>query len=129
MSMKTLRGLGIAFLCAQTVGAFAWWCSLLIWPASRGWFMARGAPDAVLLAFAIPDAFLFLGAAAASAFGLWSHRSWAWPLLCVHSGAAGYAALYCWCLVVLTNGDGWLGAVLMSPSLIVLPTLVWGLRP
>ena len=46
-----------------------------------------------------------------------------------HAGAAGYAALYCWALVGLTGGDGLLGAVLMSPSLVVPGVLAWGLRP
>jgi hypothetical protein len=91
--------------------------------------MVTGAPDSTLLAFAAPDGILFIGAAGASAYGFWAGRRWAWPLLCVHAGAAGYAALYCWLLVGLTGGDGLLGAVLMSPSLIIPGLLVWELRP
>jgi len=124
-----LRRVGIWFLLAEAVGAVAWWCLLLGWPAARAPFMARGAPDATLLAFAAPDAVLFVATAGAGAGGLWARRPWAWPLLCAHAGAAGYAALYCWALVGLTGGDGLLGAVLMSPSLVVPGVLAWGLRP
>jgi hypothetical protein len=125
----SLRRLGPWFLLAQAVGASLWWCVLLGWPESRVPFLARGAPDATLLAFAAADGVLFIGTAGASACGFWAGRRWAWPVLCVHAGAAGYAALYCWTLVGLTGGDGLLGAALMSPSLVVPGVLVWGLRP
>ena len=124
-----LRRYGIWFLTAQALGAAAWWCLLLGWPAARGPFLAAGAPDATLLAFAAPDAILFIGTSAASAYGLWANRGWGWPLLCAHAGAAGYAALYCWGLTVVSGGDGLVGAVLMSPSLVVPGLLAVGLRP
>lgn len=113
----------------QAVGAAAWWCVLLAWPASRAAFAARGAPEVTLLAFGVADGVLFVGASAACAAGLWLRRRWAWPLLCVHAGAAAYAALYCWTLTGLTGGDAPLGALLMTPSLIVPGVLVWKLRP
>jgi hypothetical protein len=125
----TWRRPGALFLLAEAAGATLWWCVLLGWPGSRYWFMAQGAPDATLLAFAAADGLLFVGTAGAAAYGLWTRRPWAWPVLCVHAGAAGYAALYCWALVCLTGGDGLLGAALMSPSLIVPGVLAWGLRP
>lgn len=124
----TVRRLGVAFLLAEAVGAAAWWGLLLAWPPSRGPFLARGAPDAALLAFGVADGVLFVGTAAASAVGLWKGRWWAWPVLCAHAGAAAYAALYCWTLTALT-GDALLGAVLMSPSLVVPGWLAWRLRP
>jgi hypothetical protein len=125
----SLRQLGVLFLLAEAVGGAIWWCLLLGWPASRAYFMAEGSPDAALLAFSVADFILFIGAAAVCAYGLWTRRRWAWPLLCVHAGAAAYAALYCWTLVALTGGDGLLGAVLMTPSLVVPGTFVWLLRP
>lgn len=127
--MDSIRRPGLVFLLAQAVGACLWWCVMLGWPAARAPFMARGAPDATLLAFAPADGILFIGTAFASAYGLWARRRWAWPVLCVHAGAAGYAALHCWGLVALTGGDGLLGAVLMSPSLVIPGMLVWFLRP
>lgn len=125
----TMRRLGIGFLVAQAVGASVWWGVLLAVPASREAFLAPGAPDTTLLAFAAADGILFVGTAAAAAYALWASRAWAWPLVCVHAGAAGYAALYCWGLVAFTGGSGLLGAALMSPSLIVPGLLAVGLRP
>ena len=116
-------------LTAEAVGATLWWGVMLGWPAARTPFLARGAPDVTLLAFAAPDGALFIGTAAASAFGLRTGRRWAWPVLCAHAGAAGYAALYCWALAGLTGGDGLLGAALMTPSLVVPGVLVWTFRP
>ena len=127
--MVSLRGFAVCYLMAQAVGAAAWWGLLLGWPASRASFLAEGAPDSTLLAFAAADAVLFVGTAAASAYGLWARRAWGWPGLCVHAGAAGYAALYCWTLTGLTGGDGLLGAALMSPSLVVPGLLAVRLRP
>jgi len=124
-----LRQFGVFFLTAQAIGAALWWCMLLGWPASRVWFMAKGAPDPTLLAFAAPDIVLFIGSSAASGYGLWANRRWGWPLLCVHAGAAGYAALYCWGLTGLTGGDGLAGSILMLPSLIIPGLLAVGLRP
>lgn len=124
----SLRQLGVWFLSLQAAGASLWWGLLLGWPEFRAPFMAGGAPEATLLAFVAADGVLFVGTAAFAAFGLRANRRWAWPVLCVHAGAAGYAALYCWGLTALTGGDGLLGAILMSPSLVVPGLLVVGLR-
>ena len=124
----SIRAFAIAFLLAQAAGACAWWAVLAAWPPSRAYFRAEGAPDATLLAFGPADLLLFAGASAASGYGFWTGRRWAWPLLCAHAGAAAYAALYCWGLAALT-GDGLLGALLMSPSLVVPVFLAWRLRP
>src|SRR5690348_10854096 len=96
------RRCAIGFLLIQAVAATIWWCLLLVRPSFRVLFMARGAPDATLAAFLMPDAMLFILSSAIVTYGLWARKSWAWPLLCVHTGAAGYAALYSWSLVVLT---------------------------
>ena len=90
--------------------------------------MAPNAPDATLLAFLGADLLLYAGGSFAAAYGLSRRRPWAWPVLCIHAGAAAYAALYGLALP-LFSGGGWLGAALMTPSLIVLPVLVWRLRP
>lgn len=119
----------IGFLFAQAVGAAVWWCLLLAWPPFRGPFLAKGAPDSTLMAFFIPDALFFILSSGAAAYGFLARRSWAWPLLCIHAGVAAYAALYCWSLAWLTGGNGLLGAVLMTPSLIVPGVFVWRLRP
>jgi hypothetical protein len=124
----TVRRFGTFFLAAEAAGATAWWAVLLMWPPARGPFLAATAPDVTLLAFAAPDGVLFVGTAAAGAYAVWGRRSWAGPVLWAHAGAAGYAALYCWALAGLTGGDGLLGAVLMSPSLVVPGLLAARLR-
>ena len=124
----TARRFGIAYFFGQAVAAAAWWAALLAWPAARLPFKTADAPDSTLLAFGLADALLFVGTSAACGYGFARDRSWAWPLLCVHAGGAGYAALYCWTLFALT-GDGWLGAALMSPSLVVPGFLGCKLRP
>lgn len=109
----------MAYLALQAAGGLAWWSALLVWPASRPFFCIPGKSDAMLMAFLLPDVALYVGLSAGCAFGLGQKKEWAWPLLCVHAGAALYAALYAWNLCVLTSGQLWLGAVLMTPSMVV----------
>jgi hypothetical protein len=123
------RRFAIWFLGAEALGAALWWCLLIAWPASRAPFIAEGAPESTLFAFAVADGALFVGAAAASAVGISRGRRWAWPALCIHAGAAAYAAPYSWTLCALTGGDGLLGAAMMTPSLVVPGILVRLLRP
>jgi len=98
------------------------------WPASRSPFLAADAPDATLLAFIWADLLLFVGGSLVGGMGLLANREWAWPVLCVHTGAAVYAALYCLTLWFL-DPHAWLGGVLMSPSLVVPPLITWHFRP
>ena len=125
----TIHRFAIVFLLAQAIGAGVWWILLLSWPASREPFMASNAPASTLLAFGVPDGLLFIGISIVCAYGFSNRSAWAWPMLCVHAGASAYASLYCWSLVALTHGNGLLGAMLMTPSLIIPGLLVWKLRP
>jgi len=124
-----LRKLTIGYLWVQAIGASLWWGMLAYWPGSRSYFKAQHAPDSTLMAFALPDVILFILAAGISGYGLMMNRRWAYLALCLHTGAACYATLYCWNLVALTGGDGLLGAILMSPSIVALPWFVWRLQP
>lgn len=126
--VEVWRRLAVVFLILQSAGVAVWWAVLLTVPRSREPFLARPAPDSTLLAFALPDALLFVGAGMASGMGLAKRCGWAWPVLCVHAGAAIYAALYCGSLALLT-GQAWAGAILMTPSLVLPPLFVWKLRP
>ena len=130
MHDESVRRLGQIYLVLQSVGAAAWWVMLLAQPATRQHFLAPRAPDETLIAFLLPDVVLFIGAgfAAAWALGATDRRPWGWPVLCVHAGAAAYAAMYCIALAALT-GAAWAGAAMMAPSLVVTPWLAWRLRP
>ncbi len=116
------------FLTLQGVGIFVWWTVLLIYPSAREPFMSPGAPESTLLAFFVPDLLIYAGGALVAAHGLLRQSAWAWSALCVNAGAAVYAALYALTLPLLSGG-GWLGALMMLPSLVVLPIAVWLLRP
>ena len=123
-----VRKLVILFLTLQGIGTFVWWAVLLVFPLAREPFMAPGAPHSTLLAFLLPDLLIYAGGALMAAYGLLRRSNWAWPVLCVNTGAAVYAALYSLTLPILSGG-GWLGALMMFPSLVALPAAVWLLRP
>lgn len=123
-----LRPLGATYLLLQGVGGTGWWLGLWLQPTLRGPFVATGAPEATLLAFAAADLLLYVGGSFACAYGLAVRRTWCFPLLCVHAGAAAYATLYTWGLFAL-DSHVWIPAVLMSPSLFVPAWLAWHARP
>lgn len=123
-----VRRAAVGYLTLQGLGGLAWWSMLWGWPASRTWFMASGSPASTLWAFAPADLLLFVAGSLLAAYGLGRRRRWAWGLLCLHAGAAAYAALYCLALGWL-DSSAWLGALLMCPSLLVPPLLAWLLRP
>jgi hypothetical protein len=123
-----IRRLGVAYLVAQGLGGLAWWIVLLAVPAARRPFLAPGAPDVTLMAFGVADLVLYVGGSLGAAYGLGRRRPWSWPILCVHAGAAAYAALYVLTLAILTGSVEW-GAALMAPSLAIPAYLAWRLRP
>lgn len=127
MTRRSHRTLAIAFLAVQGGGALGWWLLLLFRPAARGAFLPAGWPAELLLPFLAGDLTLFAAAALAAAYGIARRRPWAWSLLCLHCGAALYAGLFSVSLPVLFGGP-WLAAVLMAPSLIGPPLLLWSLR-
>lgn len=120
-----LRRFAICFLTLEGLGGLAWWVGLAASPTFRSHFRPADAPDSTLLAFAPGDLMLFVGAGLLAAVGLARRSRWAWPVLVAHTAVAGYAAFYCLTLTLITGGDAWLAAVLMAPSLVVLPVLVW----
>ncbi len=89
------RNLAVCYLVVQAGGGLGWWIMLLVAPDSRTWFMATAAPDSTLLAFAMPDLLLFVGASALAGLGLYFRQRWGWPVLCLHCGGTVYAGLYC----------------------------------
>jgi len=123
-----LRRAAVAYLVVEGLGVLAWWAWLLGWPAAREAFRATDSADATLLAFVAADGLLVLFGAFVAAYGLARSTRWAFAALCVHGGAVVYAALYGVMLWVL-DARMFLGALLMTPPLLVLPILVWRLRP
>jgi hypothetical protein len=119
--------LGAFYLLVQSLAAMLWWGFLWFEPASRAFFRPSNAPDSVLLAFWLPDAVFFVGAALwAAKLLLRSPKSALLPLA-LHVGGAGYAALFCvaqW----MGTGEALWGAVLMLPSLFFGGFLLWKVR-
>jgi hypothetical protein len=120
------RRLGVIYLVVQGAGALVWWLALLWHPPLRKYFLPARTPDALLLAFGLPDALLFIAAAWLAAWGWQQQRAWTLPVLCLHVGAACYAALYCLALWLMT-GQALVGALLMFPSLVIPAYLAWQL--
>ncbi|HEX8229439.1 MAG TPA: hypothetical protein VF826_09010 [Chloroflexia bacterium] len=124
---STIGRLAVWFLILQATGTTLWWVVLILYPGVRAYYLAPGAPDTTLFAFAPADLASYIGGSVLVAFGLATSRSWAWPLLCVHSGAIVYSALYGLALP-LFSGGGW-GSLMMLPSMILEPVFAWLLRP
>jgi len=120
--------LAVVYLVVQGVAIIGWWALLLLRPETRQDFTAPGAPDATLLAFIVGDLTIYAVGSLVAAYGLAYRRSWGWAALCVNAGAGVYAALYGLALPLFSGGV-WIGALMMAPALVVLPALVWLLRP
>jgi hypothetical protein len=120
-----LRRFALMYLLATGLSTLAWWIAMLGYPPWRPMFRLSNAPDATLLAFAVPDLLLFVGSALVSAYALWKRKPWTTTAILVHTVAAGYAGLFSMCLTVLSGGEAWAAAAFMAPSLVVPPWLLW----
>ncbi len=97
----------------QTLCGALWWLLIAFEPRVRPLFRPAHTPDSALLAFFLPDAILFLGLGAWSAWVLVKRPDAArWPLA-LHIGATVYAALYCIGRTLLT-GQAMGAAILMT---------------
>ncbi len=124
--LTLLRGVTIALLIIQSIGAGIWWGILWRVPEMRRLFLAPEAPISTLFSFSLPDAILILMGGLVSAWGIAQRKTWAGVALSLHTGAIVYAGLYALALP-LFSGGAWLGCVLMLPSMICLPLLLWKL--
>jgi hypothetical protein len=77
----------VAFLTLQGLGCLVSWGVLCLRPEVRQCFTATDAPDATLMALAVPDLLRFATGSLAAAWGLATRAVWAWPVLCMHAGA------------------------------------------
>jgi len=121
--MDTLRRIGIWFLVLQSAGAALWWLVICFSSSMRTLFFPFVTSRLVFIAVSVPDLVLYSGAGVLAAYALAQRKRWVIPLVALHTGAAFYAGLYCWTLA-LTSGSGWIGTVLMTPSLLFLPYLL-----
>jgi protein-S-isoprenylcysteine O-methyltransferase Ste14 len=127
--MITLRKIAIYFILLQSAAVAVWWIVICIDPPFRSYFLLPNSPDANLLAFLLPDSVLYFSAALLAAYGLSRKEDWAWPMLCVSTGAIVYAGLYAVGLMVFSGGYAWMGAILMFPPMIIMSLLAFQLHP
>lgn len=119
-----IRWIGLVYLSVQAVALVGYWAWLSAVPEARGLFRVRGSTDGSLMAFWLGDLTIYGGTSVLAAWGIWRRKRWVHGLLCVHAGAAVYAAMYA--IAVLWWDPGrWLGALMMAPALIVPPALAW----
>lgn len=111
----SVRRSAAAYFAAQGVAVTAWWLLLLFVPGSRAHFVARGAPEVVLLAFWLPDLALLAIGSFVVARSLFRGSEVAAVALWFVCGAMGYATLYCLALSLLTD-SAWLCIALMLPA-------------
>lgn len=117
------------YFALQGASGLAWWAVLLAFPAARELFWLRspgGFDGRGLLAFALPDALGFVALSLACAVSLARGSVASWTLLCLHSGALGYATFFCWGLAFASRGEVLLPALLMTPALGA--TVFWMLK-
>jgi hypothetical protein len=125
-SKEAWRVLAVWVLRIQSAAGLAWWVVMALRPELRSHFVP-GAPE-VLWALLVPDLLLFVGAGLLAAFLLSRRSSAAFPTLLVHVGGVVYSSLYTLSLCILSR-EAWLGALFMTPPLLVTPFLAWKVRP
>lgn len=111
-------------LLLQSLGGLVWFVCLLTIPDIGAWFLPAEVDPRLIDTFLAADLVFFALLPGLAAIGLRRRARWAWPVLWMHAGGIVYAALWAWGLYVQT-GDGLLGAVLMTPGALVIPTLAW----
>lgn len=105
----------------QALGIVVWWSALLMHPPLRAAFLIPDSSEVTLFAFLVPDVLVGVIGGLVATVGLWRGQPWGRAALLLVTGAMVYAALYC--VVVALAGGGWWGALLMAPSLFVMPLL------
>ena len=125
-SKEAWRVLAVWVLAFQSAAGLAWWIVMALRPDLRSLFVPG--PPEVLWALLVPDMVLFVAAGLLSAFLLSRRSSGAFPVLLMHLGGVVYASLYTWGLCILYQ-EAWLGALFMTPPLLITPFLAWKVRP
>lgn len=99
----------------QAVAIPAWWLYLYVEPSAVPLFLPRGAVEADLRAFQMPDLLVAAPVSLAASVSIFLSLRWAMPLAWFAAGAMVYAFVYCvgWSIM---RGGGWLNVALMAPA-------------
>jgi len=122
------KSLAIVFLICQSVLTTVWWVGMSTVPQWRPLFFPMPHQDVGWSSYIFPDAVFYIAAGAIAAFGFLRGRRYAWPLLLVHAGAVGFAALHALAQAFIT-GRAWFGGLSMLASFVVVAWLAWRLQP
>ncbi|HET9194013.1 MAG TPA: isoprenylcysteine carboxylmethyltransferase family protein [Vicinamibacterales bacterium] len=103
------------YFLVQALGIAGWWVYLSAEPSAVPLFLPRGAAEADLRAFQMPDLLVAVPVSLAAAVSILLSLRWAMPLAWFAAGAMVYAFIYCvgWSM---WRGGGWLNVALMAPA-------------
>lgn len=103
------------YLLLQAAAIAGWWGWLWADPEARAWFVPKGAGEADLMAFLLPDLCVAAATSFAAGIAFFKGLRWAQPLAWFSAGAVAYAAVYCvgW---AVQRESGWLNAACMLPA-------------
>ena len=103
------------YFLVQALGIAAWWMYLSVEPSAVPLFLPRGAAEADLRAFQVPDLLVAVPVSLAASASIFLALRWAMPLAWFAAGAMVYAFVYCvgWSI---WRGGGWLNVALMAPA-------------
>lgn len=103
------------YFLVQALGIAAWWGYLAAEPSAVSLFLPRGAAEADLRAFQMPDLLVAVPVSLAAAASILLSLRWAMPLAWFAAGSMVYAFVYCvgWSM---WRGGGWLNVALMAPA-------------
>lgn len=125
ISKEAWRVLAVWILAFQSTAGLVWWIVMVARPDLRGLFVPG--PTEFLWALLLPDLVLFVGAGLLAAFLLSRRSKDAYPVLLLHVGGVLYSSLYTLSLSFLTR-EAWLGALFMTPPLLITPFLAWKVK-
>jgi protein-S-isoprenylcysteine O-methyltransferase Ste14 len=103
------------YFLVQALGIAAWWLYLSAAPSAVPLFVPRGAAEADLRAFRLPDLLVAVPVSLAASVSILRSLRWTVPLAWFAAGTMTYAFVYCvgWSI---SRGGGWLNVALMAPA-------------
>lgn len=115
--MEKVRKAAALYFLAQGLGVVAWWILLVAWPESRLMFVLEPNRETSLLAFWLADLLFIAAGSLAVAVLIYQRNRYTTAAMWLVTGAVSYASLYTLVFVLFTD-RGWLGVVMMMPSMI-----------
>ncbi|MBK9155833.1 MAG: isoprenylcysteine carboxylmethyltransferase family protein [Chloracidobacterium sp.] len=115
--MEKVRRTAALYYLLQGLGVIAWWILLVAYPESRGWFQLEANSQLSLFAFWLPDALLIAAGSLITAYLTFSRNRFESAATWLLTGAVSYAMFYTLAFAMMTD-RGWLGVVLMMPSML-----------